>query len=72
MVSAHALWKASDRVADLGEWEEALVQIMDDVDDELKVVWSGVDVVGRKVLVRLSEGLALYSRSYGGTRGHGE
>ena len=48
MVAAHSLWEVTDGIADLGEWEMALDRLMDDVDDELGILWLGMEVAGTR------------------------
>ena len=69
MVAAHSLWEVTDGIADLGEWEMALDRLMDDVDDELGILWLGMEVAEREVLVRLAQGQSPFARAGGGTRG---
>lgn len=69
MLAAHALWDISAPTADLGEWELARTQVMDDVDDELETAWLRLGTAEREVLVRLATGMPAFSRSTGGTRG---
>jgi hypothetical protein len=69
MVAAHALWQVTEVVADLGEWEAARVIAMDEVEDELRALWMTSEPPEREVLVRISTGLAAFSRVAGGTRG---
>jgi hypothetical protein len=56
MVAAHTLWDFTHKVADLEEWEEARIAIMDRVADEMKVTWSGLSGTERHVLVAVSRG----------------
>jgi hypothetical protein len=69
MVAAHALWGATDGEADLSDWEDARVALMDGVDDELRALWMGADVSEREALVLVAAGLSPYSRAGGRTRG---
>jgi uncharacterized protein len=69
MAAAHVLWRKTDGEADLGDWEEARLTLMDDVDDELRALWMGADVSEREVLVLVAAGLSPYSRAGGRARG---
>lgn len=69
MAAAHALWQKTDNEADLADWEEARVTLMDDVDDELRTLWTGADFSEREVLVFVAAGLSPYSRAAGRARG---
>jgi hypothetical protein len=71
MLAAHALWNASSPLGDLGEWEVARTHVMEEADDELRVLWMNLDVPDREVLVRLAAGLTPFARSPGGSRGGG-
>jgi hypothetical protein len=44
---------------------------MDDVDDELRATWEGLDLPERELLVRLATGTPTFSRGPGGARGGG-
>lgn len=69
MVAAHALWNVTTDTADIGDWEEARTLAMDEVEDELRVLWMNSELTEREVLVRLAAGMSAYSRSSGGSRG---
>ena len=69
MVAAHSLWEFTDGIADLGEWETAFDRLMNDVDDELGILWLGTEVAEREVLVRLAQGQSPFARAGGGMRG---
>jgi len=69
MAAAHTLWRTTDGEADLGDWEEARIALMDDVEDELRVLWGGADVAEREALVLVAAGLSPYSRAGGRSRG---
>jgi uncharacterized protein len=69
MAAAHALWRNTDDEADLGNWEEARAVLMDDVEDEMRVLWTGTDVAQREVLVLVAAGRSPYSRAGQRARG---
>jgi len=69
MAAAHALWRNTDDEADLGDWEQARVGLMDDVGDELRVLWTGTGVAEREVLVLVAAGRSPYSRAGQRARG---
>jgi hypothetical protein len=69
MAAAHALWQETDSEADLANWEEARVALMDNVDDELRALWAGSEFSEREVLVLIGAGLSPYSRAGGRPRG---
>jgi uncharacterized protein len=69
MAAAHAMWRTTEGEADLDDWEEARLALMDDVDDELRALWMGADVPEREALVLIVGGLSPYSRAGGRSRG---
>ncbi len=69
MAAAHALWRETDDEADLGNWEEARAALMDDIEDEMRVLWTGSDVAEREVLVLVAAGRSPYSRAGQRARG---
>jgi hypothetical protein len=74
MLLAHHLWDATPpgSTANEATWTEAYERAMNDVQDELRAVWSGLSVGQRRVLVSIAENSdALYAaaRSHGGSRG---
>jgi hypothetical protein len=71
MVVAHALWDATDSLADLLEWDAARVAVMDSVDDELKAAWLDLAVPERQLLTTLAHGKSPYHRGGVGQRGGG-
>lgn len=71
MVAAHTLWGVTDTLGDLGEWEAARQLVMDEVDDELRATWEGLDLPERELLVRLATGTPTFSRGPRGARGGG-
>jgi hypothetical protein len=69
MAAAHALWRKTDDEADLGNWEEARAALMDDIEDEMRVLWTGTDVAEREVLVLVAASRSPYSRAGQRARG---
>jgi len=69
MVTAHALWNATDVVADVENWEQARHDVMEEVDDELRTLWAATDTSQREVLALLVAGKSALSRAGGGARG---
>lgn len=69
MAAAHALWNATDRTADLDQWEAARSFLMAAVEDELKTAWVELSATQRRTLVAVSSGRPPYQRSDGRSQG---
>jgi hypothetical protein len=69
MAAAHALWAATERTADIDQWETARGALMSGVDDDLKTSWVELNTAERKSLVAVARGEPPYQRIGGRAQG---